>query len=371
MAHLYEFTDWEPVAAEPGQLSYRPSGRTFVRRLGGTLVAALIIGGMVLSFGFPPGVGKAGKQPDPAAEAQVRAAQQSAKELEQSVRDMLTEERWQAVQETAAQKQAERAAEREAQGDRMEAVGSIGRQLYWLVLGVCALGGVLSPLSGLWQRISIGMDVRGDLRVTRRGLRRSHRSYAQRRLSDMSVVVAEVIHRSRYGERFVGWRWQVQLRCAAQGGGEDTLIVFIPDLTPTLPPRLEQLTRRVRDFVRGLEQITGLTAAPPMRLRQQTVRRGLFGRGVRVTPVDEPAVQIQKQTYQSLDEVPAHLRAEAERLLAEARRSPDGTAGTSAGVFRYRDSAGNEQVFNSLEEMPPEMRAQFEEMRRRAQEKGS
>jgi hypothetical protein len=70
------------------------------------------------------------------------------------------------------------------------------------------------------------------------------------------------------------------------------------------------------------------------------------------------------RTFTSLDEMPEHLKAEAEQLMAQAGHTGAGEVGSHKQVFRFSDSKGNEQVYHSLEEMPPEVREQFERIRR-------
>ena len=153
MTGYCDFTDWSVVHADARSVMYRPSGQTLVRRLGATLLAAMVVGVVAWSFGFPP------------------------------------------------------------------SGGAVGQGVYWLVVGLCVLAGVLTPLGGVWQRLTIEKDIRGDLCVTRRGLTRSSRSFDKSDLVDLCVFAGEVYHRQRrpYVEKFLGWRWQVQLRCKATG----------------------------------------------------------------------------------------------------------------------------------------------------------
>ena len=308
--HVYDFHDWAAIRSDAERLIYRPSGRTFGRRLGATLIAALAIGLMTWSFGFPP-----------------------------------------------------------------------DSTVYWIVVVLCASVGVLVPLSGLWQKLTIEKDIRGDLCITQWGLLRRSHTFSQRGLADMCVVAGEVYHRQRRPriEKFLGWRWQVQLRTETDQLGDDAMIVFWPDMTETLPPRMSTMTSRVREFVPVLERITGLSAGPPIRLRERVVSQGAFTTTRRMESVVEPTIRMSTsdgppegatvhkttRTYTSLDEMPEDLRAEAEKLIAEAR-SADGSA--DGGVFRYRDSKGTEQVYGSLEEMPPEIRKRFEEIRRQSEQ---
>ena len=86
----------------------------------------------------------------------------------------------------------------------------------------------------------------------------------------------------------------------------------------------------------------------------------------------------QHHEYHSMAEAPPEVRAELEKLEAEAlKRASDSVISEesdgistiiskkSLSVFKIKDASGNERVYHSLDELPPEIRAAFE----RAQEK--
>jgi len=86
-----------------------------------------------------------------------------------------------------------------------------------------------------------------------------------------------------------------------------------------------------------------------------------------------------KHEYHSLDEVPPEMRAEIEKLQAEAmsekggstsitETSPLGSTITSrtfikknVSLFKIKDASGNERIYHSLDELPPEIRAAIEQ----------
>lgn len=88
-----------------------------------------------------------------------------------------------------------------------------------------------------------------------------------------------------------------------------------------------------------------------------------------------------KHEYHSLNEVPAEMRAEIEKLESAAlggmgastSASETSQAGSvtksrfvfqkDVSVYKVRDVSGNERVYHSLEELPPEIRAAFEKAR--------
>jgi len=79
----------------------------------------------------------------------------------------------------------------------------------------------------------------------------------------------------------------------------------------------------------------------------------------------------QRHEYHSLKEVPPELRAELEKLQAEAENeafnasSSDGITSKfitrkSISVIKVKDASGTERIYHSLDELPPEIRAAFQ-----------
>lgn len=84
----------------------------------------------------------------------------------------------------------------------------------------------------------------------------------------------------------------------------------------------------------------------------------------------------QRHEYKSLDEVPAEIRNEIQKLESEAFKeslsasSSDGPTTKfitrkTTSLFKIKDAAGNERGYHSLEELPPEMRAAFEQAQKK------
>ncbi len=87
----------------------------------------------------------------------------------------------------------------------------------------------------------------------------------------------------------------------------------------------------------------------------------------------------QKHEYHSLADVPPEVRAEFEKMQAEAMKemgnsavmeTSDGAMSTilkrkDISVFKIKDASGVERTYHSLEELPPEIRAAVEEAQRK------
>jgi hypothetical protein len=85
----------------------------------------------------------------------------------------------------------------------------------------------------------------------------------------------------------------------------------------------------------------------------------------------------QRHEYHSLDEVPAELRSQIEKLesegLKEGLSSSSGLTSKIIGkksisVFKVKDASGNEHTYHSLDELPPEIRAVWERAQNRTKE---
>jgi hypothetical protein len=109
----------------------------------------------------------------------------------------------------------------------------------------------------------------------------------------------------------------------------------------------------------------------------------ILKKNVTLQTIDKDKV---KHVYHSLAEVPPELRAEFEKLEADAIKSLDANPQSivvSSDVqqpqplqqekktvirknfqeFKFKDASGKEQVYHSLDEMPPQTRAIFEKLR--------
>jgi uncharacterized protein YrzB (UPF0473 family) len=93
----------------------------------------------------------------------------------------------------------------------------------------------------------------------------------------------------------------------------------------------------------------------------------------------------QKHEYHSLDEAPPELRAEIEKLEAEALKEKGGTVVSQSSdgmtskiisekkvsLFKVIDASGNERTYHSLDEMPPEIRGAMEQAEKEESRSGN
>jgi hypothetical protein len=73
-----------------------------------------------------------------------------------------------------------------------------------------------------------------------------------------------------------------------------------------------------------------------------------------------------RHEYNSLDEVPPELRAEMEKLEAEALKDSANSSSAiisrkKSAIYKIKDASGNERIYHSLDELPPEIRAAVEQ----------
>ena len=86
-----------------------------------------------------------------------------------------------------------------------------------------------------------------------------------------------------------------------------------------------------------------------------------------------------RHEYHSLAEAPPEVRAEIEKLEAEALKEPGDTivsetsdgrtskiiSEKSVSLFRVTDASGNVRTYHSLDELPPEIRAAMEQAQKK------
>jgi hypothetical protein len=87
----------------------------------------------------------------------------------------------------------------------------------------------------------------------------------------------------------------------------------------------------------------------------------------------------QQHEYHSLDDAPAELRQELEKLESQALKEALGSSSSEGhtnkilsrketSLYKVKDASGNERVYHSLEELPPEIRAAFERAQKKSKE---
>lgn len=352
----YDIRDWTLKEFEADRLVYRPSPRTLMRALGVTLIAAIIIGGLVGTFGIPPG---SAFEKEPGQNITQEEKDRRISDLNaamEAMRKSMPETDSKLLDTGPETHSADRAAQRAAAQQKFELIGTIGAALYWLVFTIAAFFAIAAPLSMLWQKVTIDLDYNSDLRVKYFELWPSTRVFPVAEMNAMAILAEEIIHYSRRNHytEFEGWRWSVTLM------GQNDSVTFQVDMEETLPTKLERMTQRVNTFIQSLHHMTGVEPSAPGLVRDR-LETNFFGRRKSTKQVvrTQPRVQSQSHTFQSLDEVPDHMRAQVEQLLQQSQQSGNGMA--TQQVFHIRDANGIEQTYHSIEEMPPEIRAKFEQ----------
>lgn len=354
----YLFVNWDLAHQGAEQIVYRPGLKTLMGRLGLTLIMAVLIA--TLYFGIADPLLKSSERRviTPATQQQVEELARATKELEESLRETMTEEAW---QDYVRKREAEQT-EREAQiAEKMAQQNAVVQTGIAIVGGVCtlfALVGLLAPLSVLWNRLSIDRDIRGNLTVSTRVLWPRTHSWPMDSFGRITVCAKEVIHSTRYRRNVsVGWRWHVFLEAKGAGLGTQEPVAFCPSQQKSRPSLEGRMPDRVAIFVQWLESMTRLPVSGPTIMEFSGMEPGLFSTKRRFRSVGQPHVE--RHTYRSLDEMPPEVCAQAERMMAEGKTTH------STHSITVRDAEGREQTYNSLDEMPPELRAKIEEIRRR------
>lgn len=265
---LYGVTDWTVVESEDGRrrrLVYRPGPRTILRRLIASAVSVIMIVVMVVLFGMPPGSRWAGRRKStiPRQDGQVRQIQEATEKLREDLRRSLPAEKWEGLEEKLRQQQAERQRRRAADEKRLRTWSLVGRSSYWTVFAVLAAVAILAPATAPWQRIVIEGSPRDGLAVTKTILWPRTRVVKAGDVVALTVNACEWWHRGRHHLTFLGWRWEVRVHYVDRDRDKAAHLEFWPDMEPTLPPHIEDLTPRVRQLLDALQWITGRPASPP------------------------------------------------------------------------------------------------------------
>lgn len=345
-----DVTDWSIRTPNPHALVFRPAWATFGRRLGWTLLAAIIIGG----FGYPMGMfGGAPAAPPPVPSAQERAdLERLEAEIDELASEVLSQEEIAAIKARSEYRTTQARAE-------LEHTKTAGATVFWALAALIALMGLVPPLACLWQRSALTADPHGLLVLRTRTLFPHVWSWPLDGFDHLLVHYDEVWHRTRRSRYFVGWRWDIHLYAAIAPGGESVPAIAIsPHLDKRDPRGLIRMPERVEQVAQWLSTHTGVPVGQPGLGAQAQA-----GRSRTFTHVEgAPAFS---QTYQSLDDMPPDIRRRAEEMM---RRGAPGQTTFREERVVIRDHTGAVQEYTSLDDMPPDIRARFEEARRRSQE---
>ena len=356
----YEIEQWRLARADANAIVCRPGLRTVGRRLAGTLVAAIIVGGLYYTVG---GLHEPRFRSSPQRQVRIdrdlRKLQSMTQEAEKGLRDMLSEDEWQQFQAQRDAERAQRQAVNDQQRCRLEQLTAGAQTVCYALMGIIGFLGVLAPVSCLWNRLTIYKNPRGDLAVSHWGfLFPSSKHWPVNAFREIAIDAQEVIVRTRYYRNQEGWRYRIRLvpagtpAEAARFGLTELGVEFRPyrqKQRPTGRP-----PEPVARFLKALQAITGLPYGQPTVSEYSAIDRW-SGRYRTLTPDGAPAA---RHTYHSLDEMPPELRGQAEQTLHEAGIPADGASGSTRRVYR------------SLDEMPPDIRARAEAMMAQARESG-
>jgi len=420
---VYYVPFWRTTGSGPDYVVFRPSERTFLHLLKISLCAALILGVITWYYGVPwstrENAGNDNQQAQPANNAQpVNQAQprqipaaagapqraegnraggvppaggvtdlerlkQRTAVLERRLKEQMSDEEWQNFQREQAEKQSERNRQRE-RINRHKARGRVwgswlsvaGRILHWVVSVGLAAVAVLPLVAYPLQSVAIARSRENELVIRKRGFWTSIRRWPLEDFGTIIIRPEEETSRYRGIRRHHGWAWFVRLSTAPTFSAKD-LASFVEkpgvefyvhhqkerEIDMSDPPL--DVTRFVKHFQRitGVEDVGKTTISPEPR-PWSFFRRGR-STTTTSTVTSEPVVT--REEYHSLDDVPAHLRDDVERLMAEQSEA-DGTEGESIRVT-FRDADGNRQTYTSLDELPPEVRSRYERAMRKKRRK--
>ncbi|NUM55349.1 MAG: hypothetical protein HUU46_17010 [Candidatus Hydrogenedentes bacterium] len=369
----FDIYDWTCVEMTPQSIVFRPGSATLIRRLGATLIAALLIvlmSAYVFSSRFT-------QRQQPQTFESDRRELQSAMD---SLRESMTPGEWQRIQDDAARTRAEREARQSARTERYETIRSAGFAVYGVICGLLAMMGIYSPSSALWHRVSIFVSGRNQITVASRGLWTTTNRLSIDRDTRVCVRVVERLRRRRHARMSrLGYRWTVSIEPAPGlellGATMEPLSFDIHHQTDR-PVEEMPLPPRVRQFVEGIQRMTGLLPEPLVIMDYEASSSFFGGRGrlvsSRSTPVFSAKTYVSEPVVLSrtinVDEMSPEMRAQFESLRARARPDEVITAEitTTGGPITYRDQNGAVHTYQSLDEMPEDVRAIFAMMRRAA-----
>ena len=325
----YSTIDWRLVRNGGGRLVFTPGTRIVSRRLGWTVAAG------ILMFGLHFFVGRSLDQ---------APANRVSRHVAAPV------ERDSTVAETT--------------NNPMH----VGRAAYWAVFGTLMFIGLYGPLSTLWQQVAIARDARGNLVVERRDIIPRRHTWPRGSFEHIAVRAEQLARNQGHGRyRPAGWRWQVAL---VPPGNIDTQVVFWVGHDGERIDSDTSVPEKVAEFVQALEGLTGLPVREPAFVAFEDESHGRFKAGVRFSRhgVSPGHTVHAETTFGSLDEIPSHLRPQAEALMAQARAKAAGrhwaTGSYTATTYRVTGEDGVTRTYASLDEMPPEMRARMEQAQR-------
>ena len=308
---VYSMEDWYIASQDAASITFRPSLKTLFRRLGITLVAAIVVAALATMRG-----------------------------------------------ELAALDAAANKGDIYAQGIKAGV---------WGIGGLAAAIGIVAPLSALWQAVTISRGVRGVLTVTARRVFSRTKEWPIDVFRNIAVIVQErASHPARGIPNHEEYLWRVGL--VDQTGHWRVELQIDRSKTPPIEGRMPE---RTREWVEALRQVTRIPCSSSPVFIEYGGRPRLLGAQSGAAPVDAELMEwngnrarhittsFTTKTYHSLEEMPPELRA---RVMEIEGRAP--TIGKEAFISEkivITDSEGNTRTYNSVADLPPDIRARYDE----------
>jgi len=370
----YSITDWRLAVNTPDRLVYRPGLKTFSWRL--VFSALMLLIAWAFHYGYrdvvEPRVLRDPEQVHVLRKG-IEQTKETVSELPESVRGLVQEGGWEAPATPQSQTRPvgpieQRINEVEAKADAIRFARK-ARQIHWFFVMPFLILAAAPLLACLWNRVSIERDIRNNLIVNSWTLIPRTRVWPVQAFGSIAVMVQEVILHSRGLRRAGGWRWRVRLAGRADTASQESTtepaapvpwgVEFWMDHHWRRPTQLERIPERAAHLVGWLHHATGLPVEQPLLLEHGMPHPT----GERMTYEDVRTRPAQRQRFESIQDIPPAYREKVKRMLAEARKSGQLSAGGSVSHnITIRDAQGHEEIYHSVEEMPPDVRARYERM---------
>ncbi len=369
VAPSYGIHTWNQTSLGDRGLCYRPSLRTFVRRLVITAVCALVVGGTEYGYrriAAPPPIAS------PVTEEELRKFEETRPALEESLRGMLGDEVYAQVLREAEAAKAQREGQRAQQAAKAEARLAPLRQAFnyahYGIIGLFSFIGLLAPLSCLWSRVTVTRTAQGELVIKRRALLSSTTHWPVDGFHGIRTFAMEHYGFDRYGRPNAhGWAWIVPLsfkgnpHLPSLGSTGVSFGAMSPqfhiDQEKRQPNMVGKAPEAVRDLVKGLRAITGLQAEPPQLVEGRIVGRRKVAYDAPVGAVKEELISREEHAYRRGEAIPEHIKARIAGMTGGLTDAlPHGVKGVIRQEIVVRDDEGNEVTYESMDDLPEEVR---------------
>jgi hypothetical protein len=270
-AIIFYVNDWS-FRLRGQTLVCRPSWKTLLGRL---LLSAFLIGiggWMVYSHGWPDFSAGTSTPTSPASPEAAELKQQT-DQIKNLLRSTMTEEEYKKFEQEQKENRAQRQSQQRTDAQKTNLL-MLGIQIgYAGLLGIFAIAGTLSPLSTIWQVVTIRRAPHGGLRFRKTGFIPTSQTTVLQSVTQLSVLNEEYASQTEDG-LYQEWRWKVQVY--GSDNGTNTLVEFQTLTEKEAPAMVKYLPERVKLFTRATEALTGLECTPPARVQVSHITHGLF-----------------------------------------------------------------------------------------------